>query len=779
MNDDTRRINTESSAKNVHVLFAETKYNIDYYQRDYKWTSKEVSELIGDLLVNFLDKNSHKDSNQLSDVANYTQYFLGSYVVSETYHDGVRLNNLIDGQQRLTTIMLIFLYLSVRLKNIGAPHDMSISKVRSDEYGIEKFTVTSPEREEVLTKLYGHVYKNEKADKELTASNFYTQYNVIKDYLDDELTDIGVNFFQHWLSKRVVLVEIKTNSDSNAYTVFESMNDRGKPLSNIDMFKGYILSSVPADKRGESETIWNSIVENVGDGSMDLFIRDVLRARYSLSQPRAAKKDQSKKNDWSDMAISMHRWLRENADTSEVKISNQEGYFRLLQEIEYYAKLQKKIIYYKSHIVKNYEDVAYVLNKDPLFPFVLFFAGIDKDDEDKNQKIKLIAKFLDIKISQQTWLGLDYTTENYADGWVSRMARKIRKISDIDSLAASLYVELDRGGFDAGVPSLYQVKRGIRKKQLFWMMAHMTARIEVEDEKTNPWLDFFRKDKKYEIEHLLAANHEANSEIYSNQIELDLVRDKMGALLVLEKSANASLNDMSYVKKLKEYPKHGRIAELLSPESYDDKGDLTRRPRLNKFFNNNPELKKYLMPHKTMTESNIDIRSEFYRELAKIIWDHKVLHKYTSCSSLEEFIDVYVELSKTEDAENSDEHVTDGVVTHFEYTSRNVAPGITGTATVEVNSNNEFYLVKLENARPKDLYKKSALDGFNNSKTRPRTYQEIIKDAEFIEESKLFNWTGRFAINSRSAALEMLVGYGGQTSQWDTRNSPTEDDPTE
>ena len=770
---DKSRFVADASSKTIQSMFAETKYNIDYYQREYKWTEKEVTELLDDLLIRFLDK--HNDNNSLPATEHYSPYFLGSYVVSETYKDGTRYNNLIDGQQRLTTIMLIFLYLSSRLKELGEDYDTSISKVRSNEYGVEKFTVVSAEREAVLNKLYNYAYNKEKEDASLKSSNLYVQYGTIKEYLDERLSGIGTKFFQHWLSKKVTLIEIKTNSDSDAYTIFESMNDRGQPLTKTDLFKGFVLSSVPEPRRPRSEQLWKDIVKNTEESgtSLDLFIRDVLRSRYALSAPRKAK-DLSIRNDWFEIGAAPHRWLRENADSSEVKIASGEDYYKLLEELEYYSRLQKDIVSYTNSMTPGYERVAYICNKKPLFPSMLFFAGITKEDQEKGEKIKLIAEFLDIRASQQTWQNLDYTTENYADAWVSSMSRKMRKITDIDTLAAVLYQNLESSKvFDEQTPTLYKRKTGIRKKQLFWMLSHIAAEIEVAVAKANPWMEL--ATQKYEIEHLLAANYEANSGLYSNQIELDLVRDEIGALIILEKSANASLSDMSYEKKLKEYPKHG-LAELLSPGSYDINGNLRRRPRLNSFFEQNGDVKKYLKPHTKMTKDDISVRSNLYRELAKVFWSRDNLYKYTSCDTLEDFVEVYVELSKI-DADHEDEIETEEITeSHYEEITIGTADGIMGTATVEVSSNYEFFLIELKSARLKKLYKKTALNGFNANVFRQKLYRTIMKDATIDPDNSLFDWSGRVSINSRNAALEMLVGYGGgQISRWTRIEKPSEE----
>ena len=62
-------------AKNIRTLLGGTKFAIDYYQREYRWETKHVTELLDDLCDKFM--NSHETGNERSAIENYGQYFLG------------------------------------------------------------------------------------------------------------------------------------------------------------------------------------------------------------------------------------------------------------------------------------------------------------------------------------------------------------------------------------------------------------------------------------------------------------------------------------------------------------------------------------------------------------------------------------------------------------------------------------------------------------------------------------------------------------------------------
>ena len=81
-------------SKNVRALLSGAKYAIDYYQREYKWQTKHITELLDDLANKF--RESYEPDHERSAVESYGHYFLGSIIISRK--DAA--NYVIDGQQR-------------------------------------------------------------------------------------------------------------------------------------------------------------------------------------------------------------------------------------------------------------------------------------------------------------------------------------------------------------------------------------------------------------------------------------------------------------------------------------------------------------------------------------------------------------------------------------------------------------------------------------------------------------------------------------------------------
>jgi uncharacterized protein with ParB-like and HNH nuclease domain len=134
----------DGKGRTVRELLAGRKYSIDYYQREYKWQQKQVAELIDDLTGKFLE--SHEEENDRSAVADYGHYFLGSIIISDK--DGQKF--IIDGQQRLTTLTLILIFLERQLKDAEQKGQIA-DLIFSQKYGK---TVLQP-RHPRAYRLYG------------------------------------------------------------------------------------------------------------------------------------------------------------------------------------------------------------------------------------------------------------------------------------------------------------------------------------------------------------------------------------------------------------------------------------------------------------------------------------------------------------------------------------------------------------------------------------------------------------------------------------------------
>ncbi len=299
----------DANDRTVSEVLNEKKYTVDYFQREYNWESKHIEQLVTDLTTAFLNEYTHGDPRKKGE--EYNNYYLGPFVISEK--DGTR--SIIDGQQRLTSLTLLLIYLNNLQKEHGIDEDikpMFLSRHR----GQVSFNIQVDERTECLKQLYKNGEYHPKENDDLSTINMADRYMDIVQAFPDELKGDVLPFFIDWLKYNVILVEIVAYSDDNAYTIFETMNDRGLNLTPTEMLKGFILSRFQdSATRQQANEIWKKSVQKLHNYYKDedqQFFQAWLRGQYAqTTRPRSAG---SQNEDFEKIGTRFHSWVRDNLD---------------------------------------------------------------------------------------------------------------------------------------------------------------------------------------------------------------------------------------------------------------------------------------------------------------------------------------------------------------------------------------------------------------------------------------------------------------------------------
>lgn len=226
--------------KTIIELFSDKKsdFLIPDYQRPYAWNEEQCQTLWDDIfLFSFPDNNyeAFDDSEE---------YFLGSIV---TYKNENGKSEVIDGQQRLTTLMLMLRafydkFANMNDKNSTLTRDRIEKCIwKTDIFGtadkdtlkIDSEVATDNDKEEFLELLRtGFVKRNSK-------SQYVLNYQFFQKKIDDFLKEFP-SFFPY-LPARIlgncILLPIEAESQDTALRIFSTLNDRGLPLSDADIFK--------------------------------------------------------------------------------------------------------------------------------------------------------------------------------------------------------------------------------------------------------------------------------------------------------------------------------------------------------------------------------------------------------------------------------------------------------------------------------------------------------------------------------------------------------------
>lgn len=319
MSKDDHKIDADDRC--VFEVLNERKYTVDYFQREYSWEKKHIEQLVTDLSSAFLA--AYEDGDARSEVEHYNNYYLGPFVVASK--DGAR--SIIDGQQRLTSLTLLLIYLNNLQKQNGGKESIE-PMIFSEKYGEKSFNIQVEERKRCLEKLFqeGH-YEVRDGDDESTF-NMSDRYSDIVLAFPEEIKAAAFPYFLDWLKYNVILVEITAYSDENAYTIFESMNDRGLNLTATEMLKSYILSRLPDQKsRDKANLFWKNSIQNLHLESKDedlRFIQAWFRSQYAdtIRQSKAG----SSNEDFEKIGTRFHNWFRDNIGKANLKANSVEDF---------------------------------------------------------------------------------------------------------------------------------------------------------------------------------------------------------------------------------------------------------------------------------------------------------------------------------------------------------------------------------------------------------------------------------------------------------------------
>lgn len=268
------------------IFSSDFDYDIPSYQRPYSWTEDQTRDLFNDLHDFYVDESVED------------QYFLGSIVLVK--EDDKPHSEVIDGQQRLTTLTILLAALTSKLtgenradfknyiiepgrasQGISSKPRLQLRKIDRDffrmyvqELNFDKLFALNPDS--LPTEAQRNILFNSKLLMDFLNANFSSE---------DELVNFGA-----FLVQRCLLIVVSTPTEQSAFRIFSVMNNRGMDLLVTDIFKADIIGAVTPDKQQDYNEKWESLEIQLGrSGFNDLFghirmIRMKAKAKKSLQE---------------------------------------------------------------------------------------------------------------------------------------------------------------------------------------------------------------------------------------------------------------------------------------------------------------------------------------------------------------------------------------------------------------------------------------------------------------------------------------------------------------
>lgn len=453
----------------------------------------------------------------------------------------------------------------------------------------------------------------ETIDRPESVQNLVARYQDIEDAVPDELQDEALPFFIDWLLENVHLVEISASSDDDAYTIFETMNDRGLSLSPTDMLKGYLLANMADDKRTPCNTRWRERIRELNEAGKEVepdCFKAWLRSQYAR-KIRERKKG-AIAEDFDRIGTEFHRWVRDAAEL--IGLRREDDFFRFIdRDFDFYSRQYLRIVAASEAPIDGVEAIHYNAQHGFTLQNMLLLAPLRPDDDQAiiNSKMAIVARYLDILLAWRIWnfRSIAYSTLQYS---MFVTMRDIRGMA-VQPLAQKLKDLLgkEQETFQSSNASRLRVHQQNRYA-LHRILARLTDYVETASGQPSRYTELVAEGpNRYEVEHIWADHPERHVEEFGHAADFAEQRNRIGALLLLPKKFNASYGDLPYAKKLPHYLSQNLLARSLHEQCYD------RNPGFTQFLQTTG---LPFRPRSEFKKADIEERSALYRQLAERIW---------------------------------------------------------------------------------------------------------------------------------------------------------------
>jgi hypothetical protein len=509
-------------------------YRIPRFQRDYSWTEEEWEDLWMDIL------GTIKPGGEPA-------HYMG-YLVLQSEND--KVFDVIDGQQRLTTLSLIVLAVLKNLHRLIADkkdaerNQPRLDQIRQTYIGyldpvtlVSRSKLTLNRNNDNYYQTYlvplGHLpQRGFRASEHGLRKAFEWFDKNIADHVVKGQSDPGIELakFIEAMSDKLFFTVITVTDELNAYKVFETLNARGVRLSATDLLKNYLFSVLHRDGQHEHEmkaleTRWEAMVGRLGSESFPDFLRGHWNSRHSFVRQTELFKTIRSKINSRDAVFDLIRHMEEDMDT----------YMALTQpDTSSWTPKQK-----------TYAKELRMFSVRQPFPLLMSARRALQDSafESVLRACSVISFRYNVIGSQPT---------NEQERVYNSVAEKLSRQTLTDagatiSALASIYPS-DQAFRAAFAEKLLRTTQSRNKRVVRYILC------ELEKKLTNVDLDF--DSDSFNLEHILPENPETGWEAFSDD-EIEAMVYRIGNLTLLNKGPNKDIGNKPFADKKPVYAASG------------------------------------------------------------------------------------------------------------------------------------------------------------------------------------------------------------------------------
>lgn len=637
--------------RDIDFIFNRSRpYSLDVYQRDYRWSDssdyKIVTQLLKDIELRFennylLNKKSNKKDLKdiLSDVeGNFKAYFLNTIMLNEQEGNIY----IVDGQQRLTTLLLLLISLYHIGKDSKSDKLFNIDKFlgekifEEDKAGEKHFKISNDDRNVIIEKIFNRDTISDKDITNISQKNLRDNYIIIQKYfskyfhLSEKFDYIKYNYYFYFLTSKVLIIEQIIKNQEDVAMIFETANDRGKELEPHEVLKGMLLGVLDTKTKEKCNIIWNEALskffEEDGDYKyVDEFFRAYFRAKYSDNQSQ-----------YQSFAGKYHRSLLSNKKiTTDLDRNNPKKIKDfILEDLNYFYKLYLKLLDISNnekelHVASNYANEQ---NQQML----LILSSIKYNDNHEDEKISLVAKKLDQLYTISRLIGIYDSNKHQEVIYDINLNIRDKDINEIKIVFDKIMLmHFQKNGFKVNsFDEIFDYKYFDKAKHDGRFTKYVFARVDryLADILNNEQ-SFAKQDNLYfithsgnrpkygfHIEHMFANNEKIMNQFLDennefDEVEFNMQRNRLGALILFKGNENIRTSNWVYKDKFNSYINSGFIWNRILTDSINKASiNSSTNPLLLKFKSYKPNSSGLL------DKIAIDERQKLLFEIVKEIW---------------------------------------------------------------------------------------------------------------------------------------------------------------
>lgn len=511
-------------------------YSVPDYQREYVWQSEQVEQLLTDI---YGELNG-------SDPEKAPEYFIGSIVVCPG-KDGVF--DLIDGQQRMTTLFLTLCAIRDRFEALGdkAPGALSpqIATTSSDARGRDVFRyrldLQYEDSGDVLIKIAEKDKDLATITRTRSIGNILDAYGSVMAFLTQQFgenKDALRGFYGYFINK-VKLIRIQTEDVAKALKIFETINDRGVGLDSMDLLKNLLFMKSDQHEFEALKKVWKELQDtifNAGEKPLR-FLRYFIFGRYSVE---ALREDEI--YGWFSKNQKLCGYAEDSLKFAKELLDAAKAYSLFLNGCDPTGKQRPEL-----------QSLQFLGGSAARQHLILLLAGRHLPSALFSQLVREVENLFFVYVASRE------NTRDFERNF-ARWAPELRKAKTAEELQQFLHLRIEpskaalSGRFDDSFKRMTSDE--LQVYRLRYILAKLNQHVELsaygETEGTR-WLKNYVANE-FQIEHIQPQNpcQEALDEF--GKATDPAIINRLGNLVLVEKPINASLGNKPYSKKRLVYP---------------------------------------------------------------------------------------------------------------------------------------------------------------------------------------------------------------------------------